>query len=86
MKKKSIKSAFAIACVAVASVSGIKAYNVANQSQTNMLLMENVEALSQSNEVGDCIDSECDFGGYGTCYYHCGSIVGVCAGAYNKFL
>ena len=35
MKKKSIKSAFAIACVAVASVSGIKAYNVSNIPGTN---------------------------------------------------
>ena len=49
MKKNVFKSAFAIACVVAASVSGIKAYNAANQSKTDMLLAENVEALT----VGD---------------------------------
>ena len=45
-EKKSIKSAFAIACVAVASVSGVKAYNASNHSEADLLLLENVEALS----------------------------------------
>ena len=47
MKKNFIKSACAIACVAVASVSGVKAYNASNHSEASMLLAENVEALSQ---------------------------------------
>lgn len=50
MKKNVIKTAFAAVCVVAAGVSGMKAYNVANQSQTNMLLAENVEALSDDIE------------------------------------
>lgn len=50
MKKNVIKTAFAAVCVVAAGVSGMKAYNVANQSQTNMLLAENVEALSDAIE------------------------------------
>ena len=61
MKKNSIKSIFAIACVAVASVSGIKAYNASNQSEVSMLLAENVEALSEGEPsiiLGFCNRSE----------------------------
>jgi len=50
MKKNVIKTAFAAVCVVAAGVSGMKAYNVANQSQTNLLLAENVEALSDNIE------------------------------------
>ena len=46
MNRNLIKSAFAIACVVAASVSGIKAYNASNQSEASVLLMDNVEALS----------------------------------------
>jgi hypothetical protein len=86
MKKNVMKTMVASVCVVAAGMGGVKAYNAANQSRANVLLMENVEALSQGNEVGNCIESQCGFGGYGTCYYHCGSIVGVCAGAYNKVI
>ena len=47
MKKNSIRLAFAIACVVAAIVSGIKAYDASNQSEADLLLTENVEALSQ---------------------------------------
>ena len=47
MKKKVIKSAFAIACIVAASVSGFKAYDQHDKNAAaNVLLAENVEALS----------------------------------------
>ena len=72
MKKNMMKTMVAAICVAAASMGGMKAFDAANSSRANMLLMENVEALSQGSEEGDCIDSQCGFGGYSTCYYHCG--------------
>ena len=53
MKKNVIKTAVAAVCVVAAGMGGLKAYNVANHSQTNMLLAENVDALS----AGDSADS-----------------------------
>ena len=45
MKKNVIKTAVAAVCVVAAGMGGLKAYNVANQSEADMLLAENVEAL-----------------------------------------
>ena len=50
MKKNVIKTVIAAVCVVAAGMGGMKAYNVANQSEADMLLSENVEALSS----GDC--------------------------------
>ena len=50
MKKNVIKMAVAVVCVVAAGMGGMKAYNAANQSEADMLLSENVEALS----AGDC--------------------------------
>lgn len=50
MKKNVIKTAFAAVCVVAAGLGGLKAYNAANQSQVDMLLAQNVEAISK----GDC--------------------------------
>ena len=57
MKKSVFKSAFAIACVVAASVSGFKAYdqNNKNVAAANMLLAENVEALSAGDGILDTI-------------------------------
>ncbi len=57
MKKKVIKTAIAAVCVVAAGVSGMKAYNFANQSQAEMLLAENIDALS----AGDGFDGFGDF-------------------------
>ena len=46
MKKNVIKMAVAAVCVVAAAMGGMKAYNAANQSEADMLLSENVEALS----------------------------------------
>ena len=73
MKKNVIKTAIAAVCVVAASFTGMKAYNAANQSGTDMLLSENVEALSQIEFSVPCpwIGSRCEFG-YGCRgeYYH----------------
>jgi hypothetical protein len=61
MKKNVIKMTFAAVCVVAAGVSGMKAYNAANQSEADMLLSENVEALSSGVDGGkqpvDCYNS-----------------------------
>lgn len=59
MKKNVIKTVVAAVCVVAAGVSGMKAYNVANQSQADMLLAENIDAFSagDSGDSGDGGDS-----------------------------
>ena len=57
MKKNVIKMAVAAVCVVAAGMGGMNAYN-ANQSEADMLLSENVEALSSG-----------DYGGYIPCKY-----------------
>ena len=59
MKKNVIKTAIAAVCVVAAGMGGMKAYNAANQSEANVLLAENVEALSSG-----------DLGGGGPCDPH----------------
>ena len=60
MKKKVIKTAFIAICVVAASLGGFKAYHVTNLSKTDLLLAENVEALSsgENNGVSDQIMCE----------------------------
>jgi len=50
MKKNVIKTAFAAVCVVAAGMGGMKAYNTANQSEADLLLAENVEALTAGDE------------------------------------
>lgn len=42
-----MKTMVAAVCVVAAGMGGLNAYNAANQSEADMLLAENVEALSQ---------------------------------------
>ena len=46
MKKNVMKTMAAAICVVAAGMGGVKAYSGTNQSDANMLLAENVEALS----------------------------------------
>lgn len=57
MKKNVIKTAIAAVCVVAAGMGGMKAYNAANQSEANVFLAENVEALStpESGRWWGCI-------------------------------
>lgn len=54
MKKNVLKTMVAAVCVVAAGMGGLKPYNGSNQSETNMLLSENVEALSQSENQIPC--------------------------------
>ncbi len=69
MKKNVIKMAVAAVCVVAAGMGGMKAYNAANQSEANMLLSENVEALSSGDGSCYCIScpgAYCYCNGYWT--------------------
>lgn len=46
MKKFNVRTAIAAVCVVAAGFGGVKAYNATNQSEADLLLAENVEALS----------------------------------------
>ena len=70
MKKKVIKMAVAAVCVVAAGMGGMKAYNAANQSEANMLLQENVEALSAGDDALDCQAIGCRTGGGEECTYY----------------
>ena len=63
MKKNVIKTAVAAVCVVAAGMGAMKAYNTADNSESNMLLTENVEALS----AGD-FSVHIDCYGDGSCY------------------
>ncbi len=52
MKKNVIKTTVAAVCVVAAGMGGFKAYNAAAQSEVDMLLAENVEALSYGDAPG----------------------------------
>ncbi len=79
MKKNVIKTAIAAVCVVAAGVSGMKAYNAANQSEADMLLSENVEALSQGDGLGSGICSTfCWPCPYETCTFNWGPATVVC--------
>lgn len=86
MNKRTMKTMVAAVCVVAAGMGGFKAYNAAKLPEFDMFLAENVEALTAGESEGDCVMSQCAFGGYDVCYYDCGSIHGVCALAYNKSL
>lgn len=51
MKKNVIKTAVAAVCVVAAGMGSFKAYNAAAQSEADILLAENVEALSQVESI-----------------------------------
>lgn len=50
MKKNVMKTMVAAVCVVAAGMGGFKAYNATNQSEADMLLSENVEALSAGDD------------------------------------
>ena len=55
MKKNLMKTMVATICVVATGMGGMKAYNAGNQSDANVLLAENVEALSQSEVTIPCV-------------------------------
>lgn len=89
MKKNVIKTAIAAVCVVAAGYGGMKAYNAANQSETDLLLAENVEALT----VGDVLPTASGF--WDCCYpanpsdqcyaYYYNSSEGLVQGSYYGY-
>lgn len=75
MKKNVIKTAIAAVCVVAAGFGGVKAYNAANQSEADMLLAENVEALSS----GDGNDGSTRYKCYTSFKYEAGAGVVDCS-------
>lgn len=59
MKKNVIKTAIAAVCVVAAGMGGMKAYNVATQSQADLLLAENIDALSDGDSSGSSVQIPC---------------------------
>lgn len=90
MKFFNVKTAIAAVCVVAAGFGGMKAYNNANQSESEMLLAENVEALSSGDECNwTLIDWAitrtcpfpkntrwCDFSISCNGHYHSGTLLG----------
>ena len=72
MKKNVMKTMVAAVCVVAAGMGGFKAYSFANQSETSMLLSENVEALSCADGVQFDESSHCKPNLFHTCYYSYG--------------
>lgn len=77
MEKNILKSTLVVAALTIAGYGGAKAYNTYAQSETGIsnLLVQNVEALSQSNdnspsETGPATIIICPNGGVGK-YCHC---------------
>ena len=70
MKIFNAKTVIAAVCVVAAGFGGMKAYSNANQSQTDMLLAENIEALSCS-EAQDQYDQtrQCPYSSSDDCTY-----------------
>lgn len=64
MKKHLMKTTLVVVCVVAAGMSGMNAYNAAQQSDLEILLAENVEALSDGDNGYDpchllgCYDGE----------------------------
>ncbi len=56
MKILKVKTAIAAVCVVAAGFGGVKAYNSANQLEADLLLAENLEALTagENNNKSDC--------------------------------
>lgn len=83
MKIKFVKAAFATACVVAAGMGCFKAYNASNQSESSMLLAENVEALSQEDGDSGKTRVKC----YSSLVYEAGASVvdcATCKSAVNK--
>lgn len=74
MKFFNVKTAIAAVCVVAASFGGMKAYNNVNQSEADLLLAENVEALSwdEGDAIDACITRACPIYNPNTyCEFYC---------------
>lgn len=72
--KRKLKLALASVCVVAAGFGGMKAYNAANQSEADLLLAENVEALSGGEGASSGTRIKC----YTSFTYEAGALVVDC--------
>lgn len=79
-----MKTMVATVCVVAAGMGGMKAYNAANQSETNMLLAENVEALSQGDDAGAICSAHCTYSPGNDCLFQHGNQYWKCQDMINK--
>lgn len=82
MRKKIFKTLFAFATIATISFGSYKAYGtyvVANMPEKDLVLSENIEALSNSPEYG----VTCSSGYKGTCFVKGYNL--VCCGEYTNY-
>lgn len=87
MKILNVKTAIAAVCVVATGFSGMKAYNSVFQSEADLLLAENVEALSCS-EAQDNYDKtrQCRFTSSDDCTYtKCDGTPGRFSGHTNQY-
>lgn len=85
--KKSVKTVLFSLCVFFVGFTGFKAYNAGNQSEVNMLLAENVEALSWNEDgtaTGPICGKYCDYCYNGTCTFNWGDVEVDCQNAKKK--
>jgi hypothetical protein len=69
MKKNVMKTMAATVCVVAAGMGGMKAYNVSNLSEADMLFAENVEALSQGDDAGTVCNTYCTYSSGNRCTF-----------------
>lgn len=70
MKKNLIKTMVATVCVVAAGMGGMKAYNVSNLSEADILFAENVEALSQGDYYRETCNAHCTRNPGNNCCFH----------------
>lgn len=73
MKKNVIKTMVAAVCAVAAGMGGMKAYNVSNLSEADMLFAENVEALSQGDDPKSICTAHCNYDVNNDCLFQLGN-------------
>lgn len=85
MKKNVMKTVVAVVCVIAAGIGSFKAYNTANQSEADLLLAENVEALSDPDVNAASICGQYCFPGGIQCWFKIASNISVCCLGWKDF-
>lgn len=74
----------AAVCIVAAGMGGMKAYNAANQSEMDMLLAENVEALSQGDDARAICNAHCSYCPGDRCTFQFGNQYWACLDMVKK--
>lgn len=79
-----MKTMVAAVCVVASVMGGMKAYNAEKQSEMNILLAENVEALSLGDDAGSICAAHCTYSPGNDCLFKHGSQYWKCQDMINK--